>query len=442
MNPPSPGLATGSDWKSRLFYWLESISEWRAARRSAPATRPSPSAQVTAAPRSLWLFVSTIGELNAVEPFVQLLLAELKNPPLTLISDRSHYGPAYLAKFPQAQVETLSGTAVEVASLVMRRPPLLLLVAEIPCMLHDAPCRFSYRTVQAARQAGAPVALVNGWLYGYQPPSRLDAIESRWFARNYLNAFDLMMVQTAEVRERLVVAGARASDVVVTGNIKFDAMRPAFAMPAQAPLRDALAARRAGPVVVAGSVTQAADQRAVIDGFVQIVAREPEALLILAPRHPEKAQVMAELARLLEATGLDWRLRSGHTPADAVAGSVMVLDTMGELRGCYAQATLAYVGTDHSVLEPLAFGKPVFVSDGWEPTYPSYPVYRQLLEAGALCDVGPVQGLGAAWVAHLAAAASGTDEGPGVARILAQVQGATERSLQAVRTHGLLARLA
>jgi 3-deoxy-D-manno-octulosonic-acid transferase len=213
-------------------------------------------------------------------------------------------------------------------------------------------------------------------------------------------------------------------------------------MPAHAPLRDALAARRSGPVVVAGSVTQAADQRAVIDGFVQIVAREPEALLILAPRHPEKAQVMAELARLLEATGLDWRLRSGHTPADAVAGSVMVLDTMGELRGCYAQATLAYVGTDHSVLEPLAFGKPVFVSDGWEPTYPSYPVYRQLLEAGALCDVGPVQGLGAAWVAHLAAAASGTNAEPGVARILAQVQGATERSLQAVRTHGLLARLA
>jgi 3-deoxy-D-manno-octulosonic-acid transferase len=442
MSPVSPGQATGTHWKSFLFRRLEAASEWLAVRRGRSAAERAPQATAEPAARSVWIFVSTIGELNAVEPFVQVLLAELGHPPLTLISDRAHYGPAYLAKFPQAQVETLSGTAAEVASLALRRPPLLLLVAEIPCMLHDAPCRFSYRTVQAARQAGAPVALVNGWLYGYAPPSRLDAIEQRLFARDYLQAFDLMMVQTADVRERLVQAGARPGDVVVTGNIKFDAMRPAFAVPAHAPLRDALRARRPGPVVVAGSVTQAEDQQAVVEGFGELVAQAPDALLILAPRHPENPQVMNGLARLLDASGLDWRLRSGHAPDHAVAGSVMVLDTMGELRSCYAQATLAYVGTDHSVLEPLAFGKPVFVSDGWEPTYPSYPVYRQLLEAGALHAVGPAKGLGAAWRAHLASAQGGAPAGPGIAEILTQVQGATERSLQALRQHGLLGRMA
>jgi 3-deoxy-D-manno-octulosonic-acid transferase len=442
MSLATPGQAPGTDWKSFLFRRLESASEWLAVRRGRSVAARAPQAATTPDARSVWLFVSTIGELNAVEPFVQLLLAELGHPPLTLITDRSHYGPAYLAKFPQAQVETLSGTAPEVTSLALRRPPLLLLVAEIPCMLHDAPCRFSYRTVQAARQAGAPVALVNGWLYGYPPPSRLDAIEQRLFARDYLQAFDLMMVQTTDVRDRLVQGGARPGAVVVTGNIKFDAMRPAFAMPADAPLRDALRARRPGPVVVAGSVTQAEDLQAVVEGFAELVAQAPDALLILAPRHPENPQVMAGLARLLDASGLDWRLRSAHAPDSAVAGSVMVLDTMGELRSCYAQATLAYVGTDHSVLEPLAFGKPVFVSDGWEPTYPSYPVYRQLLEAGALHAVGPVKGLGAAWRAHLAAAEGGAPAGPGVAEILQQVQGAAERSLQAMREHGLVARRA
>ncbi len=444
MRPASPGQAAGTDWKSRLFNRLESISEWRAARRGDQAADipPRPGTVPSSASRSLWLFVSTIGELNAVEPFVHLLLAELGHPPLTLLSDRPHYGPAYLAKFPQAQVETLSGTATEVASLLARRPPLLLMVAEIPCKLHDAPCRFSYRTVQAARQAGAPVALVNGWLYGYEPPSRLDAVESRLFGRDYLEAFDLMMVQTAEVRERLLGAGARPADVVVTGNIKFDAMRPAFAMPAHAPLSDALRARRPGPVVVAGSVTQVEDQRAVIDGFAQLAAKSPDALLVLAPRHPENPQVMTDLTRMLDASRLDWRLRSAHAPDAAVAGSVMVLDTMGELRGCYAQATLAYVGTDHSVLEPLAFGKPVFVSDGWEPTYPSYPVYRQLLDAGALNAVGPAQGLGAAWQAHLAATSGSEGSQTGIAEILARVQGAAERSLLALRAHGVLARMA
>jgi 3-deoxy-D-manno-octulosonic-acid transferase len=390
--------------------------------------------------RSLWLFVSTIGELNAVEPFVHLLLSRLGHPPLVLISDRTHYGPAYLAKFPQAQVEAMSGTAAEVASLLTRRPPLLLLVAEIPCMLHDAPCRFSYRMVQAARQARAPVAMVNGWLYGYPPQSRLDAIERSLFARDYLRAFDLMMVQTPEVRERLVDAGARPDDVVVTGNIKFDAMLPAFAMPAHAPLSDALRNRRPGPVVVAGSVTRAADLAAVIDGFTRLAAHKPDSLLILAPRHPENPEVMAGMSQLLDASGLDWRLRSMHEPDEAVDGSVMVLDTMGELRGCYAQATLAYVGTDHSVLEPLAFGKPVFVSDGWEPTYPSYPVYRQLLEAGALHAVGPAQRLGEAWMAQLASDSCTSNQEPGITDVLSRVQGAAERSMKALAAHGILSR--
>jgi 3-deoxy-D-manno-octulosonic-acid transferase len=187
-------------------------------------------------------------------------------------------------------------------------------------------------------------------------------------------------------------------------------------------------------------VTLAADLGAVIDGFARLAARTPDALLILAPRHPENPQVMAGMGRLLDATGLDWRLRSMHSPEEAVDGSVMVLDTMGELRGCYAQATMAYVGTDHSVLEPLAFGKPVFVSDGWEPTYPSYPVYRQLLEAGALHAVGPAQRLGEAWLAHLSSDSCTLNEGPGLADILSKVQGAAERSMQALAAHGILSR--
>jgi 3-deoxy-D-manno-octulosonic-acid transferase len=291
------------------------------------------------------------------------------------------------------------------------------------------------------RRTHAPVVLVNGWIYGYQPPSRLDAIENWLFSEDYLEAFDLMMVQTTEVRDHLVAAGVQSAKVVVTGNIKFDGMRPAFALPTHAPLRDALRARSGGPVVVAGSLTRVDEQQAVIDGYVQLAARMPDALLILAPRHPENPAVMAELARMLNESGLAWRLRSAHSAGEAVAIAVMVLDTMGELRACYAACTMAYVGTDHSVLEPLAFGKPVFVSDGWEPTFPSYPVYRQLLEAGALQAVGPVQGLGNAWERHLSDPGATVDKDVAIAHILSKVQGASERSLHAMQARGLLKRL-
>jgi 3-deoxy-D-manno-octulosonic-acid transferase len=411
-----------------------------AAAPAAAAGTPTP-APASAQRPSLWLFVSTIGELNAIDPFLGPLLEALGQPPLTLISDRTTYDEAYRARYPKAAVERLDGSTAAANALARRRPPLLLLVAEIPCRLHDAPCRFSYSTVHAARRAGAPALLVNGWLYGYPPPSRIDVLENRWFAIDYLRAFDLMLVQTEAVRGALCAAGAEPARVAVTGNIKFDAMNPAQLPPSA--LADTLRARAGGPVIVAGSVTETVHQQALVHAFQQVLQQHPGALLVLAPRHPENAPRMAALAECLRASGLDWRLRSAHGDAAAAAGgAVLVLDTMGELRGCYAAATLAFVGNDHNVLEPLAYGKPVFVSAPWEETYPSYPVYRQLLDAGVLHAVDALEGLGSAWCAMLAGSAGDrAADGERLAQVLAEKRGAVARNLCAIRSSGLLARL-
>jgi 3-deoxy-D-manno-octulosonic-acid transferase len=402
----------------------------------AQATPSLPAQTLPSQPCTLWVFVSTIGELNAIEPFLNRLWVETGQPPLVLITDRPHYGPAYLAKYPQATVEVLSGSMAQAEALARKRPPLLLLVAEIPCVLHDAPCRFSFATVRAVKRAGGLVVLVNGWLYGYAPPSRMDRVESAWFGSDYLQAFDLLMVQTPAVRETLLQAQAAPDKVVVTGNIKFDAMLPSSATLGASPLVLAMRARgtRFGPVIVAGSVTEAADQRLVLQAFVHVRRSHPSALLILAPRHPENLQRMALLRSLLEELRMDYRMRSEHGPDDALATSVLVLDTMGELRSCYAESALAFVGTDHNVLEPMAFGKPVFVGPGWEPTYPSYPVYLQLLQAGALHAVADLNDLGPAWADYLALAKTGQDaDNQRHQRVLAQAKGAVERSLQALR---------
>ena len=409
------------------------LSPTRADINAAPHQRPV---------ESLWAFVSTIGELNAVEPLLRRLLEELGQPPLTLVSDRAHYGPSYLAKFPKAALEVVDGSTAQAHDLVTRRPPLMTLVAEIPGLLHDAPCRFSYATLRAAQQTGAPAVLVNGWLYGYQPPSRMDRIEKLLFARDYVRSFDLMLVQTAAVRDRLVEAGAEAGKVVVTGNIKFDAMAHTFAAPAIAPLRDALLQRRGGPIVVAGSVSEINDQRGLLESFGHVLRGLPGALFVLAPRHPENAERMAALRALLESSGLKWRLRSAHEPEEAVRGPVLVLDTMGELRGCYAAATLAYVGTDHNVLEPMAFGKPVFVSGDWNPTYPSYPVYQHLLKAGVLHAAAGTAQLGADWREMLASyPLPPALESRRLIQALAEAGGAVERCMEAIRSAGLLARV-
>ena len=423
------------------FRALERTAAMRHRLRGTAAA--SASAAVHSAAPSLWVFVSTIGELNAIEPFLKRLLEALGQPPLTLISDRLNYHDAYRAKYPDANLVTLQvGTTAQAAALTQQYPPLMLLVAEIPCRLHDAPCRFSFATLAAARRAGAPTVLVNGWLYGYAPPSRMDRIENDLFASDYVRGFDLMMVQTGDIRQRLVAAGAAPEQVAVTGNIKFDSMQPGVTTASGSALLEPLMQRTAGPVIVAGSVTDSAEQLAVLGAFAQVRAAYPGALLILAPRHPENSAAMHGLLTLLQEHGLRYRLRSEHDASAAMAEAVTVLDTIGELRSCYAAATLAFVGRDHSVLEPLTFGKPVYVGPGWEPTYPSYPVYMQLMEAGALAAPTPLAAMGEAWLSQLQHTPKEPERDPlKLLNILEQARGAAARSMSVLQSSAVWQRL-
>lgn len=375
------------------------LLEWLSHLRRPPAT-PKVVGASSGGP-CLWVYVTTIGELNAIEAWLSELLQRMGQPQLVLLTNHAHYADAYLRKFSTAVVVSFDGAAVEARRLFKRFPPALLVVAEIPCIPHDAPCRFSFATLLAAKEYGAPIVLVNGWLYGDGPGCRMDAIERAWFSADYVRAFDLMLVQTESVREALLALGASPEKVIATGNLKYDALRTAARRHPIGALYDALSAYRDGPMIVAGSVTETEDQRQMLQAFAGVFARYPGARLVLAPRHPENRPRMEALAELLRASGLDHAYRSHIEPGQAAAKPVLILDTMGELGGCYAAATFAYVGTDHNVLEPLAFGRLVFVSGNWLPVYPSYPVYRQTLEAGLIVQVDGIAELGGVWLATM-----------------------------------------
>lgn len=418
-----------------MFRALEAISHLR----RAPV--PPMSAGMPPAAGALWLYVTTIGELNAVEPLIEPLLQALGQPLLVLLTHHSHYTQAYLRKYPRARVEVLDGSTAQAVSLARRCPPRMLALAEIPCKLHDAPCRFSYATLRAARRAGASVVLVNGWLYGYAPGSRMDHLEAQLFSRDYVQGFDLQLVQTEQVRQHLLQAGALPNRVEVTGNMKYDAMRAAAVAARPGPLGQVLSSYRAkGPLVVAGSVTETDDQRHLLHAFAGVHAQHPSARLVLAPRHPENQVRMQALQGLLTTTGLGHQYRSRTEPDSALSQPVLILDTMGELRDCYAAATLSYVGTDHNVLEPLMHKVPVFVSGHWDPGFPSFPVYQQMLQAGAIQNVSDLGQLAAQWLRCLndICTAPADEEAQGLQATLASACGATQRKLDAMRRHGLL----
>ena len=89
----------------------------------------------------------------------------------------------------------------------------------------------------------------------------------------------------------------------------------------------------------------------------------PNALLVIAPRKPERFD---EVERLARARGL---ARSRAAPSCAIdaepRADVVVLDTIGELAQLYQVATAVFVGGSlvdaggHNILEPAVFGKPI-----------------------------------------------------------------------------------
>jgi 3-deoxy-D-manno-octulosonic-acid transferase len=213
--------------------------------------------------------------------------------------------------------------------------------------------------------------------------------------------FDVACVQNEDVRERLIAAGADPTRVTVTGNIKFDAMQRSDWSPSQARspvmLKALLEASRL--TIVAGCVTDYAEQHRILDAFCELRISHPEALLVLAPRHPEVSEHMVALEGFLAERGLvgQFRSRISDNPL-AESTACLVLDTIGELKDFYAAATITYVGVDHNILEPLSFDKPVTISPGWNKTYPSYPIYQVMLESGGVLQISQEENLGSLWL--------------------------------------------
>jgi 3-deoxy-D-manno-octulosonic-acid transferase len=160
--------------------------------------------------------------------------------------------------------------------------------------------------------------------------------------------------------------GASQERVQVAGNLKFDVTVPA--PPAiVASLRSAFQQSGAGPVVVCGSTVED-EEGLLLRAFENVLVRHTRAVMILAPRHPER---FAEVAQLLDQMGLRFWRRSLWS-GDPIAGGVFLVDAIGELASLYALGDVAFVGGSlvprggHNIIEPAQHGVPIIVGNHTE----------------------------------------------------------------------------
>ncbi|MBM3820794.1 MAG: 3-deoxy-D-manno-octulosonic acid transferase [Acidimicrobiia bacterium] len=301
---------------------------------------------------SIWVHAVSVGEVLAARP----LISELRRryPKLRLFLSTTTLTGQQLARRNVSDVDAVfyfpfdwAFTARRTLNLV--KPRLFVMVdTEIwPNLLREC------------RRRGVRTVLVNGRI-SYRSFPRYRLI--RPFFRRVLADVDRFCVQGDETARRLEYLGADPSRIVVTGSVKFDAL-DALPTPGRGPERVLRFFRMSPgrPVLVAGS-TLKGEEDAIVHAFNGLRRRGTNALLILAPRQPQR---FAEVERLCRHEGL-LTVRRSELPIDAEPrADAVVLDSIGELAQLYQVATVVFVGGSlapsggHNILEPAVFGRPI-----------------------------------------------------------------------------------
>jgi 3-deoxy-D-manno-octulosonic-acid transferase len=225
-----------------------------------------------------------------------------------------------------------------------------------PELIVIAETEFWPNLLRTAHRRGVRVAIVNARISDRSLPGY-----RRWkpLLTRVLSHIDLFLAQTPEDARRLNEIGAAANHVHLGGNLKFDvAPPPPPAIVAE--LRSALAASSAGPVLVCGSTVDG-EELLLTGAFKAVLTRHPSAVMLLAPRHPERFQQVADQ---LQQSGLEFSERSNWS-GEPLAGTVLLIDSIGELASLYILADIAFVGGSlvprggHSILEPAQYGVPI-----------------------------------------------------------------------------------
>ena len=367
---------------------------------------------------SSWVHAVSVGEVNAAVPLIEALMRRYPDAPMVVTT---------VTPTGSERVQKLFGDRVFHVYLPYDLP------ASVKRFLDRIRPRFAVimeteiwpNLFITCRERAIPIVVTNARLSerslrGYGPVRPL--------ARRAIRCASFVAAQSPLDAERLRALGAAVSRLAVIGNLKFDMPVPASLADSGEQLRRGWGRRR--PVWIAAS-THEGEEMPVLKAHTAILQRYPDALLLIAPRHPERFRPVVGACRSL---GFTTRTRSEDEVADERC-QCFVVDTMGELLHFYAAADIAFVGGSlepiggHNLLEPAALGKPVIVGPH---TFNTEEVAASLIEAEAVLRVENAEQLGAAVIRLLTREDQRHAMGRAAQAVLERERGAVERTLRIV----------
>ncbi len=242
--------------------------------------------------------------------------------------------------------------------------------------------------LREAKRRGIPLVLANARVSDRSAPRY---VRLKWFFGEVFALFDRVFAQSDLDASRLTAAGARKEAVEVTGSFKFDVARRNE--PKERELSDWLLSslgkeNGALPPILLGGSTWPGEDAVLLDVYKSVLERHPDVLLVVAPRHFEKADAVESNIR---GAGFGCVRRSrGDAKAAPGERTVFLADTTGELMGLFGISSVVFVGKSlcehgsQNMIEPCACGKATLVGPNTENFR---PVMSDLLSADAIIQV-------------------------------------------------------
>lgn len=191
-----------------------------------------------------------------------------------------------------------------------------------------------------AKKAGAFIACINAKF------SKKSAKRSRFIRHWLIDPLDLVCAQSAEYAERFTSLGAK--NVHVTGNIKFD--RPLQPLSKELKRQLHLSGKR---VITLGS-THPGEEEMLLQSLLPILEKDPKLHILLAPRHKERADQVAEFLKTLPFSSGRYSELKSDLPR------ILLIDALGLLQDLYRLSDISVVAGSfsgkvggHNLFEPL-----------------------------------------------------------------------------------------
>jgi 3-deoxy-D-manno-octulosonic-acid transferase len=295
----------------------------------------------------IWIHAASVGETLAAIPLIKALQATYPQLPVLVTNMTITGAMRTKAAFGNTVLHSyipydLPGS---VARFLNRTRPVVAIIFETELW----PNLFA-----ACHARKVPLIIANARLSeksaaGYH---RISSI-----TRGMLQNINTLAVQTQTEAERFIALGLPAKRAIVTGNIKFDIELPKDLQKKSHALKEMLGER----LVWVAASTHEGEEEIVLAAHKEIQQQFPDALLILAPRHPERFNAVNNLVKQQGFTVI----RRSEGIACTPDTQVYLGDTMGELLMMYAVCDVAFIGGSfapvggHNMLEAAVQGKPV-----------------------------------------------------------------------------------